>query len=366
MSNHDENKSSREKKRHMRKKILVTGGCGYIGSHTVVALMEAEFDVVVIDNLSNSSRNVLGRLEAITGREIPFVQADVRDRAALQRVFDTGLVDGVIHFAGLKSVGESTRMPIDYYQNNVSGLLTVLETMRASGVHMLIFSSSATVYGTPRAVPIREDAELRVTNPYGRSKLICEEILHDVIESPSQAAGGQAGPWRFGVLRYFNPVGAHVSGLIGESPSGVPNNLMPYVAQVACGILPKLTVHGGDYPTVDGTGVRDYIHVMDLAQGHVAALQALFAGAESFTANLGTGLGYSVLEVVRAYEHASGRAVPFEIGARRPGDVASCYADTQLAHRLLNWAASRTLDDMCVDSWRWQSMNPLGFAAASN
>lgn len=349
----------------MKKTILVTGGAGYIGSHTVVELIRADFNVLVLDNFSNSSRQVLGRLETISGQVVPFIDADVCDREAVREVFEAHAIDGVIHFAGLKAVGESVQKPIAYYQNNVSGLLSVLEAMQVAKVRSLIFSSSATVYGAPRSVPIKEDAALQVTNPYGRSKLICEEMLRDVLAGDALRRDAHAS-WQFGILRYFNPVGAHESGLIGESPLGIPNNLMPYVAQVASGVLPKLKVHGADYPTVDGTGVRDYIHVVDLANGHVAAMRALLAGAGAFTVNLGTGKGHSVLEVVRAYEEASGRAVPFEIGERRPGDIAECYADTSLAEQRLNWTASRTLDEMCRDSWRWQSMNPTGFTSASN
>lgn len=332
--------------------ILVTGGTGYIGSHTVVELLSRGESVVILDNLSNSSLRVLDRIEQIAGRRPAFVEADIRDRAALDRVFAENDIEAVVHFAGLKAVGESVALPLHYYENNVAGTLNLLQSMRDAGVDRLVFSSSATVYGDPHAVPIREDFPLQATNPYGRTKLVIEEMLRDLlVAEPS---------WRIAILRYFNPVGAHASGLIGESPNGIPNNLMPFVAQVAVGRRPELSVFGSDYPTQDGTGVRDYIHVVDLALGHLAALDALSRKAGELTVNLGTGRGYSVLEMVRAFEKASGRHVPYRLVDRRPGDVASCFADPQLASAMLGWRASRGIDEMCADTWRWQSANPHG------
>ncbi|RXZ36054.1 UDP-glucose 4-epimerase GalE [Oxalobacteraceae bacterium CAVE-383] len=338
----------------MKKTILLTGATGYIGSHTWCALLAAGHDVVGLDNLCNSSEEVVARIAEITQTEPVFIEGDVRDGDILESIFSQHRIDAVIHFAALKAVGESVAKPLAYYDTNLNGLLTLAAAMRWHGVRDFVFSSSATVYGDPHTVPIKEDFPLSATNPYGQTKLMSERILRDLEHSDDS--------WHIAYLRYFNPVGAHESGLIGEDPRGVPNNLMPFVAQVALGKLEKLRVYGGDYPTEDGTGVRDYIHVMDLAQGHVAALQKLFESRQSFTVNLGNGRGYSVLEVVRAYEKASGRAIPFEIAARRPGDIAACYADTALAASLLNWRASRDIDDMCADSWRWQSMNPNGFA----
>ncbi|UUX96857.1 UDP-glucose 4-epimerase GalE [Aquabacterium sp. J223] len=336
--------------------VLLTGATGYIGSHTWVALQQAGFDVVGVDDFSNSSAEVLRRLQRLTGRTPLFVQADVTDGAALSAVLRDHPVDAAVHFAAFKAVGESTAKPLAYYRNNLGGLVATCEALQAHGCRRFVFSSSATVYGTPDRLPLTEDAALSATNPYGRTKLMCEQILADL---------GAADPqWQTGCLRYFNPVGAHDSGLIGEDPRGVPNNLMPYVAQVAVGRRPRLQVHGSDYDTPDGTGVRDYIHVVDLAQGHVAALRRLLAEPGSFTVNLGTGRGYSVLDVVRAYEAASGRPVPYDIGPRRPGDIAACYADPTLAQQLLGWRAEHDLDRMCVDSWRWQSMNPNGFASS--
>ena len=331
--------------------ILVTGGTGYIGSHTVVELMMAGFDVLIVDNFCNSKATVLGRIERIVGRRPEFVEADIRDREAMQELFAKHRFDAVIHFAGLKSVGESVAQPLRYYDNNINGSLVLFETMAEAGVKTLVFSSSATVYGDPHAVPIREDFPLSATNPYGRSKLIIEDILRDIAHADAT--------WSIALLRYFNPVGAHESGLIGEDPHGVPNNLMPYIAKVAVGDLAELSVFGSDYPTHDGTGVRDYIHVVDLARGHIAALKALKVAEGVIAANLGTGQGYSVLDVVRAFELASGRMVPYRIVDRRPGDIAACYADPTLAKTLLGWQAQYGIDEMCRDAWRWQSMCPV-------
>ena len=328
-------------------KILVTGGLGYIGSHTCVELMAAGHDVVVLDNLSNSKRSVLERVCSISGKDFVLHEADVRDRPATEAIFARHGFDAVIHFAGLKAVGESVDQPLRYYDNNISGSLVLFETMQKFGVKTLVFSSSATVYGDPASVPIFEHFPLSATNPYGRSKLMIEEILRDVaLADPT---------WRIALLRYFNPVGAHESGLIGEDPNGIPNNLLPYIAQVADGRREQLSVYGNDYPTPDGTGLRDYIHVVDLALGHVKTLDKLAMGAGVHTYNLGTGRGNSVLEMVRAFEAASGRAVPYRIVARRPGDIASCYADAGLAERELGWKAERNIAQMCADSWRWQS-----------
>jgi len=335
-------------------KILVTGGAGYIGSHTCVELLDAGFNVTVFDNFCNSRPAVLARVERITGKQVGLVRGDVRDRAALVAALRDSAAGAVIHFAGLKAVGESVEQPLSYYDNNVLGTLRLLEAMAECNVRTLVFSSSATVYGDPQRLPLREDHPLSATNPYGRSKLMIEEILRDVFRSDPA--------WRFGLLRYFNPVGAHASGLIGEDPQGVPNNLLPYVAQVAVGRREFLNVWGDDYPTPDGTGVRDYIHVVDLALGHIKALQRLQRQpAECLTVNLGTGTGYSVLDMVRAFERASGRPVPFRVGARRAGDVAACYADPGRALELLGWRAERGLDAMCADAWRWQSGNPQGY-----
>ncbi len=335
--------------------VLVTGGAGYIGSHTCVELLEAGHDVVVLDNYSNSKPVSLTRVADIAGRSLrASYEADIRDRAALDRIFDAHAFDAVIHFAGLKAVGESVSQPMAYYDNNVSGTVCLAEAMAEHGVKRIVFSSSATVYGDPASVPIREDFPTGPTNPYGRTKWMLEYILADVAAADPQ--------WHVALLRYFNPVGAHRSGRIGEDPNGIPNNLMPYVTQVAIGRLPQLQVFGDDYPTPDGTGVRDYIHVVDLAKGHVRAVERLMSGAGVLTINLGTGQGYSVLDVVKAFEHASGRAVPYRIAPRRAGDIAQCYADPTLAERELGWRAEYGLDDMCVDAWRWQSDNPQGFA----
>ncbi|KVP76421.1 UDP-glucose 4-epimerase GalE [Burkholderia ubonensis] len=333
--------------------ILVTGGAGYIGSHTAVELLDHGYDVVIVDNLVNSKAESVRRVAQITGKTPAFHQVDVCDEAALGKVFDAHPITGVIHFAALKAVGESVAKPLEYYRNNIGGLLTVLKVMRERNVKQFVFSSSATVYGVPERSPIDESFPLSATNPYGQSKLIAEQMLRDLeLSDPS---------WRIATLRYFNPVGAHASGLIGEDPAGIPNNLMPYVAQVAVGKLAKLRVFGSDYPTPDGTGVRDYIHVVDLAQGHIAALDALVKRDASFVVNLGTGRGYSVLEVVRAFEKASGRPVPYELVARRPGDVAECYANPQAAADVIGWRAKFGLDEMCIDHWRWQENNPNGF-----
>ncbi len=333
--------------------ILLTGGAGYIGSHTFVALLQAGFTPVILDNFSNSHPEVLQRLRLITGREVACETGDVLDTPWVTDVLRRHQVAGVMHFAGDKAVGESVAKPLKYYRNNIGGAVSLLAAMQATGCQTLVFSSSATVYGDPASVPITEDFPRQHTNPYGHTKLVIEDIL------ASLAVADPA--WRLGVLRYFNPVGAHPSGQIGEDPGGTPNNLMPYVAQVAVGKRPFLNVYGNDYATPDGTGVRDYIHVQDLAGGHVAALQALMQQGQSFTVNLGTGQGYSVLDVVRAFEQASGQPVPYQFAPRRPGDVAQCYADASLAHRLLGWRAKLTLADMCTDTWRWQSQNPNGY-----
>jgi len=330
----------------MSQKILVTGGTGYIGSHAVVELLAAGHDVFVIDNLCNSKASVLDRIERIAGRRPGFARLDMRDRAGLRRLFADEHFGAVIHFAGLKAVGESVEQPLAYYENNVSGSLTLLECMLEAGVKTLVFSSSATVYGEPASVPIREDFPLAATNPYGRTKLMIEQMLRDA------AAADPA--WRIALLRYFNPVGAHPSGWIGEDPVGVPNNLMPYVARVAAGQLAELSVYGNDYPTPDGTGVRDYVHVVDLARGHLAALAAIGGRAGVLSVNLGTGRGYSVLEVVRAFSVASGKVVSYRIVPRRPGDIACCYADVSLAREILGWQASLGMEAMCADTWRWQ------------
>ena len=337
--------------------ILITGGAGYIGSHTVLQILEAGHEVVVVDNLSNSSPESLARVQQITGKSIEFIQADVRHKLAMRAVFEAHTITAVIHFAGLKAVGESAEKPQLYYDNNVTGSLTLLEVMAEFNVKNIVFSSSATVYGDPASVPIKEDFPLSATNPYGRSKLMVEDILRDLHKADDT--------WRIALLRYFNPIGAHSSGLIGEDPNGIPNNLLPYVAQVAVGRLAKLRVFGNDYATHDGTGVRDYIHVMDLAEGHVAALDYLGKNQQMITVNLGTGIGYSVLDVVNAFAKSSTKNIPYEILPRRLGDVAINYADSSVAKELLGWTAKRSLDDMCADTWRWQSNNPDGFKKVS-
>ncbi len=335
--------------------VLVTGGAGYIGSHTVVELLKAGQDVVVVDNFCNSHPVVLERIAQIAGRSPIFHELDVRDGAALADVFSQHQIDSVIHFAGLKAVGESCQIPLTYYQNNIAATLTLCEEMAKAGVFNLVFSSSATVYGDPHAVPIREDFPLSATNPYGRSKLMVEEMMRDMVKADPR--------WAVVLLRYFNPVGAHESGLIGEDPNGIPNNLLPFITQVAVGRLPKLSVFGDDYATPDGTGVRDYIHVVDLAIGHLKALERMQKGRGVFTYNLGTGKGYSVLDMVKAFEAASGREIPYQIAPRRSGDIAECWADPAFAATELGWTAQRDLQQMMQDSWRWQSQNPNGYKA---
>ena len=333
--------------------ILLTGATGYIGSHTWLALQAAGLRVIGIDDFSNSSPEVLNRIERLSGQRPAFERSNVCDEAALEALFRRERIDAVVHFAAFKAVGESSANPLKYYGNNLGGLITLARTMQRHGCRRIVFSSSATVYGQPERLPVTEDAPLVTASPYGATKVMGEAILRDLERSEPG--------WSVAVLRYFNPVGAHESGLIGEAPQGTPNNLMPYVLQVAVGRREKLRVFGNDYDTPDGTGLRDYIHVVDLAEGHVAALQRLLSDGDSFTVNLGTGHGHSVLEVVRAFERASGRSIPFEFAPRRAGDVAAYYADPTLAQRLLGWHARRDLDDMCADSWRWQSMNPNGF-----
>ncbi len=331
-------------------KILVTGGAGYIGSHTCVELIKAGYQVVVVDNLCNSKSSVLDRIATITGVTVPFMQVDLRERERLEKVFVQHRFDAVLHFAGLKAVGESVAEPLRYYDNNVEGSLVLFQVMAQHDVRNLVFSSSATVYGDPATVPILEDFPLAATNPYGRSKLMIEDMLRDLATSDPS--------WRIALLRYFNPAGAHESGLIGEDPNDIPNNLFPYVAQVASGRRSLLSVYGDDYPTDDGTGVRDYIHVVDLASGHVKTLAKLIdSDAGVMTYNLGTGRGSSVLQMVKAFEHASGRPIPYQVVARRPGDIAVCYADASLAQRELGWRAERSIEQMCADSWRWQAMS---------
>jgi UDP-glucose 4-epimerase len=335
-------------------KVLVTGGAGYIGSHTCVELMQAGHEIAIFDNLCNSHAAVIGRIARIVGRTPDFLNGDVRDGNSLRDAFARHRFDAVIHFAGLKAVGESVEKPIEYYDNNVQGALSLCRAMTKAGVGTLVFSSSATVYGDATSVPIREDAPLGPTNPYGRSKLMVEQILQDLEASDH-------GTWRIALLRYFNPVGAHPSGLIGEDPQGIPNNLMPNIAQVAVGVREKIRVFGSDYPTRDGTGIRDYIHVVDLARGHLAALETMERERRGMTVNLGTGRGISVLEAIGAFERVSGRTIPFDRVPRRPGDVAESYADPSLAEKTLGWKATYTLEDMCRDTWRWQSMNPRGY-----
>lgn len=338
----------------MKQRILITGGAGYIGSHTTLTLLMAGYEVVVLDNLCNSSSESLVRVARIVGREPDFIEGDVRDRSVLERVFREYSVLAVLHFAGLKSVGESVVQPLHYYDNNVLGSLTLLKACANAGVFKFVFSSSATVYGEPAQIPVNENCNIgKPTSPYGHSKLIIEDMLRELAKSDSR--------WRIAILRYFNPVGAHESGLIGEEPNGIPNNLLPYIAQVAAGKLSELAVFGDDYPTPDGTGVRDYVHVVDLAEGHLRALELLQTRTGAHVWNLGTGQGYSVLEMVRAFEAASGKPVPRRVAPRRPGDIAICYADPAKAKRELGWEARRGLDQMTLDAWRWQSMNPKGF-----
>lgn len=334
--------------------ILVTGGAGYIGSHTVVELLENGYGVVVVDNLSNSSKESLKRVKKITGKDVKFYEADVRDRAAMEKIFTENKIDYVIHFAGLKAVGESCAKPVEYYDNNLGGTLVLLDVMRSHGCKKIVFSSSATVYGTPERLPLDETCRTGgTTNPYGTSKYFQEIMLEDVYKADKE--------WTVVLLRYFNPVGAHESGLIGEDPRGIPNNLTPYIAKVAIGELKEVGVFGNDYPTHDGTGVRDYIHVVDLAKGHVAAINKI-KNSGVYVYNLGTGVGYSVLDVIHAYEKACGHAIPYSIKPRRPGDIASCYADASKAERELGWKAQYGIDEMCSSSWNWQSNNPKGYS----
>lgn len=337
----------------MTQTILVTGGAGYIGTHTVIQLLEAGHEVIVLDNLSNSSREALNRVEAMTGKEVTFYLGDILDRALLEQIFLTHTIDAVIHFAGLKAVGESVKEPLRYYENNVVGTTVLLEVMQAFDVKRIVFSSSATVYGMPERTPIDESFPLSATNPYGRSKLMIEDILRDVAVADSE--------WSIALLRYFNPIGAHPSGQIGEDPFDVPNNLMPYITQVAVGKLNELSVFGDDYDTPDGTGVRDYIHVVDLASGHLQALDYVMdqTGVEAF--NLGTGTGYSVLDLVRAFEQESGKSVPYRVTDRRPGDIATCFADPTKSKQMLGFEAKHDIRDMCRDAWNWQSNNPDGY-----
>lgn len=334
-------------------KILATGGAGYIGSHTCVELLQAGYEMVVADNLSNSKAESLERVKRITGRSLSFHCVDLMDKSGLTRVFQSHPIDAVIHFAGLKAVGESTQIPLRYYQNNIIGTLNLCEVMKGFGVRTIVFSSSATVYGDPQKVPITEDFPLSPASPYGRTKLMIEEILRDLHASDSG--------WQIALLRYFNPVGAHESGEIGEDPDGIPNNLFPYISQVVIGKLKELSIFGDDYPTPDGTGVRDYIHVVDLSRGHLKALEALGTHPGLITYNLGTGRGYSVREVIEAFSRACGKPIPYKIVGRRPGDIACCFADPSLAQRNLNWHATRGLDEMCADTWRWQVNNPNGY-----
>ncbi len=336
--------------------ILVTGGAGYIGSHTCVELLTAGYEVVVVDNFSNSKLESLSRVKEITGKDITFYQVDILDRNGLETVFAENSIDAVIHFAGLKAVGESVQIPLHYYHNNITGTLILCEVMNKYNVKNILFSSSATVYGMPESVPISEDFPLAATNPYGRTKLMIEEILRDIYHSDHN--------WSISLLRYFNPIGAHQSGRIGEDPNGIPNNLMPYITQVAVGKLKELCVFGNDYPTVDGTGVRDYIHVVDLAKGHLKALEKIMSTNGVNAYNLGTRRGYSVLEMVAAFEKASRKYVPYKLVDRRPGDVASCYSDPTKAKEELGWVAEKGIEEMCADSWRWQEKNPNGYEEA--
>ncbi|WP_407309889.1 UDP-glucose 4-epimerase GalE [Pseudomonas sp. nanlin1] len=342
----------------MTETILVTGGAGYIGSHTTLALLEAGYDVVVLDNLCNSSNESLHRVAQLANKAALFVEGDIRDAALLDSLFAKHPISAVLHFAGLKAVGESVREPLRYYENNVAGTVTLCQAMARAGVYRLVFSSSATVYGEPTQMPIREDFPTGVpTNPYGRSKLMVEQLFADLAQSEPS--------WRIAALRYFNPVGAHHSGQIGEDPNGIPNNLLPYISQVAIGKLAQLAVFGNDYPTVDGTGVRDYIHVVDLADGHLKALQAMTSRSGLHIWNLGTGVGYSVLQMLKAFEQANGLTIPYRLVARRPGDIAECWADPAKAEEELGWRATRGLTDMMADTWRWQSANPQGYAVAA-
>ncbi|OLO42331.1 UDP-glucose 4-epimerase GalE [Alkalihalophilus pseudofirmus] len=334
--------------------ILVTGAAGYIGSHMCVELLEAGYKIIAVDNLSNSKKESLDRVKDLTKKNFPFYQVDLTDRKALEPIFTENKIDAVIHFAGLKAVGESTQIPLRYYHNNITGTIILCEVMQQYGVKKMVFSSSATVYGQPERIPISEDFPLAATNPYGRTKLMIEDILSDLYTSDRS--------WSISLLRYFNPVGAHESGRIGEDPNGMPNNLMPFITQVAIGKRDELKVFGNDYETVDGTGVRDYIHVVDLAKGHMKALEKIQHTSGLNTYNLGTGRGYSVLEIVQAFEKASSRVVPYTIVERRPGDIATCYADTRKAKKELGWVATKGIEKMCEDAWRWQVKNPNGYA----
>lgn len=346
-------KDSSEKREANLMRVLVTGGAGYIGSHTCVELLQAGYDVVVYDNLSNSSEESLKRVQDIAGKALTFIKGDICDERAVKSLFEQNSIDAVIHFAGLKAVGESVKLPIRYYHNNVQGSLVLFDAMAKAGVFNLVFSSSATVYGDPETVPIKEHFPLSATNPYGRSKLMIEDIVRDLGVSDDR--------WQATLLRYFNPVGAHSCGRIGEDPSEIPNNLMPYVTQVAVGKLEQLSIFGSDYPTPDGTGVRDYIHVVDLAKGHLAALEYLNSKPGVEAINLGTGNGYSVLDMVKAFESETGQAVPYQLVERRPGDIATCYADPENAASKLNWRAENGIEEMVRDAWRWQSNNPSGY-----
>jgi len=334
-------------------KILVTGGAGYIGSHACVELLNAGYEVVVVDNLSNSKEEALRRVQEITGKSLKFYKADLLDAEALDNIFEQESIDAVMHFAGLKAVGESVSIPLHYYHNNITGTLLLCKAMQKHGVKNMVFSSSATVYGDPSRVPITEDFPLSATNPYGQTKLMIEQILRDLYKADNS--------FNIAILRYFNPVGAHKSGRIGEDPKGIPNNLVPYITQVASGKLDELKVFGNDYPTPDGTGVRDYIHVVDLVLGHLKALDKLMTNPGVVTYNLGTGKGYSVLEMVNAFRKVTGKSIPYRIVDRRPGDIASCYADPSKANKELGWKATRGLEEMCQDAWRWQSNNPNGY-----
>lgn len=333
--------------------ILVTGGAGYIGSHTCVELLNEGNEIIIVDNLMNSNEEALSRVKKITGKDFKFYKVDLLNKTALEEIFVSNNIDSVIHFAGLKAVGESVAIPLKYYSNNIISTLNLCEIMKKYNVANLVFSSSATVYGDPHTVPINEEFPLSATNPYGRTKLMIEEILRDLYKSDNS--------WNIGILRYFNPVGAHESGLIGEDPNGIPNNLVPYISQVAVGKLKELSVFGSDYETHDGTGVRDYIHVVDLAIGHLKTLKKLNSNPGIVTYNLGTGQGYSVLEMIEAFKKASGKEIPYKLVDRRPGDIAACYADNAFAKNELGFQATKTLDDMCKDSWRWQSANPNGY-----